>query len=135
MAKPRPPPDHRRQRVRMAQPPPPRPAAGEGPEEGHEAELDIYGVCWLVLMEAKASRSPVVSEDPTPLNQLPLPARSHRRKRAARGRRQPENNESAVRGHYPFEGLLFPGGATVRAAAERRTRYPRLIVPVRLLSL
>ena len=30
--------------------------------------------------------------------------------------------------HHPFEGLLFREGATARAAAERRTRYPRLIV-------
>ena len=34
----------------------------------------------------------------------------------------------AVRDHHPFEGLLFPEGATARAAAERRTRYPRLIL-------
>ena len=38
------------------------------------------------------------------------------------------NTTFAVRDHHPFEGLLFPEGATARAAAERRTRYPRLIV-------
>ena len=52
------------------------------------------------------------------------PPRSHRRKRAARCRRHSVNNTFAVRDHHPFEGLLFPEGATARAAAERPHEIP-----------
>ena len=73
--------------------------------------------------------APLFEDPPTPMNHPPSPPpRSHRRKRAARCRRHSGNNTFAVRDHHPFEGLLFPEGATARAAAERRTRYPRLIV-------
>ena len=102
---------------------------GRGTERGTRGKgFDSSGV-WLVLIAVEAHEAPLFEDPPTPMNHPPSPPpRSHRRKRAARCRRHSGNNTFAVRDHHPFEGLLFPEGATARAAAERRTRYPRLIV-------